>query len=244
MPMVESHEKSTLSQTGSKKCNCWENQSIRKQNRMDRYLSLPKPTKDTRYLSEIIYDEIKRGKGKADPLIIEGYIPEEKCYEIIRYYNSRKPERRTYQGEVNFEYRDSEFVKLPALYFDLLTQFIKEKMAAHFLKEENSFELIQPVIYRYGKGIGFKPHHDMVTDLEIERCRKKGFPIIGGDYTVILMLNCLHASQGGQLHLLDGNIEIQQKTGTIIAFRVDAVHEVYPILEGQRYSMVCRYICK
>ena len=55
-----------------------------KGNIMDKILSLPKPTRDRKYLSEIIYEEVKSGIGKKEPLIIHDYITEEKCNEIMK----------------------------------------------------------------------------------------------------------------------------------------------------------------
>ena len=53
-----------------------------------------------------------------------------------------------------------------------------------------------------------------------------------------MFLNDESEYEGGRLMFRDINIEIKQKAGTVIVFPSFYVHEVTPVTQGERYSLV------
>lgn len=196
------------------------------------------PINDPMYISSHMYREIIANPVKPEPLISDSYFPSYFCQSIIDEFESKVAINRSFHGMVNKEFRDCKYVSLPLNFYTPLLDFVQTKMTEHFkCAFKNEFSA-PPLIYKYDIGVGMKPHHDMVSNLEVERCKISMQPILGGDYTIVLFLNDMELKHGGLLKF--HNVDIIPQTGTMVAFRVDLVHEVTPIIFGSRYSLVAR----
>ncbi len=206
----------------------------------NKHISSTSPTADTTYLSQAARIAIQE-ENKPLPLIIENYVSPDECRILVDFFEKNDYFRRSYQGVVDATVRDCFSLKLDAKYYSLLRKFIDGEMSDYYnLRFCHKFST-EPLINRYGKGVGMLPHHDMVTDIEIERALTNKQPVMGGDYTVVLLLNNLDDECGGDLCFLNFmELNLPPRSGTIVGFRVDLVHQVKPILCGYRYSLVSR----
>ncbi len=212
--------------------------------RMEKF-QLPLPVLSSEYISPKIFNQIINNVPDKIPLVLDSFISEETCENIINEYDDGNAKRRTYQGEENIAYRDCKSVNLPNKYFYLFETFIIEYLTPYFgFQFDLNFKFV-PQIYKYEKGPGFKEHHDMVTEKEIANHQSNNTLVIGGDYTMTLFLNDMNADQGGQFQFCDfEEMKIQSRAGRIVAFRVDYIHKVLPINYGSRYSVVARALIK
>jgi PKHD-type hydroxylase len=205
----------------------------------------PEPTSDQNYISKDIYLEILKKEPKPLPLIMNNFARSRYCEDIIQYFDSKTSLDRSIQGVVNKMKRDCKYVLLPEKFFEPIKSFIENCMNSHFGYEIDSNFSAIPMIYKYEKGVGMEYHHDIVTQNEIERGKISGQPIVGGDFTIVLFLNSLSEEQGGRLQFIDfEDYTFIPKTGSIIAFRVDLIHGVSPIIYGNRYTVVSRVFIK
>ena len=62
-------------------------------------------------------------------------------------------------------------------------------------------------------------HHDEVTEIEIKRAKKAGYPIIGGDLTFILFLNRNDEFEGGEIQFANHSLHRTPDIGDILFFQ-------------------------
>lgn len=136
--------------------------------------------------------------------------------------------------------RDADAVQLSAeLIAELETRFgeVLAAVGAHFGVELTEIETIQSL--RYKPGQGFQAHMDRTppgTGTEATRARK---------ITLLLFANGPPAFEGGDLAICvfgdrapDFALPVQPQAGTLLAFPSQLLHEVCPVVEGTRCSVV------
>lgn len=121
-------------------------------------------------------------------------------------------------------------------------KLIKEEIEVHFETALEGIEEVQGLIYR--RGHFFKPHRDVGKSYRSDHGRDRKI-------TAVIMLNSSHNSdktingfQGGELvlfELLDKpekGFVIEAKQGRLVLFPSSLLHEVKPLIEGNKYSLV------
>lgn len=178
------------------------------------------------------------------PLVVESLIDQDLCLKLLRIFAAQTPVPRSYQGMVDRNVRNCDYVTVPNALASAVNVRIAEQVDQHYNTT------IQPVpdqptlIYRYGKGVGFDLHHDEVTDVEVARAQENGQPVIGGDITAVLFLNDPDQYFGGELYFqLPVDFEVRPPAGTLVSFPAtrEYLHGVRPIQDGERYTLLARY---
>jgi PKHD-type hydroxylase len=136
--------------------------------------------------------------------------------------------------------RDCDYVPLPTHRYALFARFFATTLSATL--DARLALSPSPMIYRYPAGVGMVAHHDLVTPIERQRCAASGEPVLGGDFTTVLFLNSLSASDGGALSFPGTDVRIAPRCGTLVVFRVDVIHEVERVVRGPRYTVVARAV--
>lgn len=180
--------------------------------------------------------------GEMGPLIVSNQIDAESCLEWRKIFEKSQSHYRTFQGQIDLNARCAEYVIFEKKYKKFFIEFEKKFIERYFevqCKLSNENDLI---VYRYPVGVGFNAHHDVVTEVELERSKLIGAPIIGGDITVIALLSNPDEYEGGELFFPSHGINVKPPMGSMIAFPAieNQIHGVTPILSGERYSAVCR----
>ncbi|MFJ6519295.1 2OG-Fe(II) oxygenase [Streptomyces filamentosus] len=152
------------------------------------------------------------------------------------------PRPRTYQGVIDETLRKSEYVEIPPHLEDAVASHCFGHVRDHFEIAPKRIPSQPAVAYCYGPGVGFVAHHDEVTDIERERARTNGQPVVGGDLTLVVWLNTPDSYRGGELFFEDPAQEIKPPCGTLVAFPAtrDHIHGVRPITRGERVTLVVR----
>ena len=203
------------------------------------YDNLPEPTTKPGYLSKSILNDIQ-AKVPSLPFVKTGYVDESICNAIIARFHEADAFARSYQGVVDKKIRHCMSAPLNDCDFGVLENFIQQQMSPFLGCTFKAGFSVNPLVNAYPVGVGMAPHHDMVTDIELKRAETNNQPVMGGDYTIILLLNDLPKNAGGEVHFPDYALKVPCIKGTCIAFRVDVVHEVLSIVKGVRYSVVAR----
>lgn len=190
-----------------------------------------------KHTNEYLDDE-----SKKNPLVINNFLEASRCEEYIEQFNKHVPRPRSYQGVVNATLRECQFVILPSDYVLDFQRFAEQYLESYFKVSISLENAHAPIAFRYPPGVGFVAHHDLVTPIEIERGKYNGQPIVGGDFTVVLFLNKPEDYKGGELFFPNHNLSVKPPQGSIVAFPAKEyyIHEVRPIIEGVRYSAMCR----
>jgi len=176
------------------------------------------------------------------PLYLEGVAPPQTCAAIVDYFEAGTPKPRSYQGLVDHRLRECDFVKLPAKWDDLFRKIAAEHMRRYFERDIDPNLTDRPMIYGYPVGVGFVPHHDQVTPIEMKRGETNSQPVVGGDYTIILFCSAPGDYDGGELYFPEYGWEYKPPAGSIVVYptTTDYVHGVKPITRGVRHTVVCR----
>jgi PKHD-type hydroxylase len=148
---------------------------------------------------------------------------------------------RSYQGIVDKALRECQFVEAPQ-------PLIRDLETCLLPVVQGDFELsgarFNPpvVIYRYPPGVGFTPHHDRVTAIELARARDNGQPVLGGEFTAVLFLSDPEEYGGGELYFPDHMLAFKPASGSLVAFPAteEFVHGVAPVTWGERLTTVAR----
>lgn len=199
----------------------------------------PEPTLNPKFISPSVLAEIKAVKP-SHPLVIENYFSQRTCQSIINDFDKTESFERSYQGIVDKNVRNCRTARLNEDKYLNLRAFVDREMSNAFGVNFREGFSVPPLVNCYPIGVGMKPHHDMVTEIEIERSKNNFQPVMGGDYTIIALLNSLTEQSGGEVNFPDLDITVPCRQGTLLAFRVDLVHQVLPVLKGDRYSLVAR----
>ena len=119
-----------------------------------------------------------------------------------------------------------------------LLERLELRIGSHFVRRLDGFE--EPQFLRYGPGDHFVAHQDGGTPLvhDDSRFRK---------VSVVIFLSAPETFSGGSLmlHAPFGHDEPPQSLapapGTLVAFPSETTHEVLPITDGERLSVVSWY---
>ncbi|MEV0850433.1 2OG-Fe(II) oxygenase [Streptomyces sp. NPDC049954] len=176
------------------------------------------------------------------PLLVESAIPLSLCGALTDHAHGQTARSRTYQGVIDESLRKSEYVEVPTYLEQAVVSHCAEHIRSHFGIVPTRVATQPAVIYRYGPGIGFVAHHDEVTDIERERARTNGQPVVGGNLTLVVWLNTPDSYGGGELFFENPAQEIKPHCGTVVAFPAtrDHIHGVRPITRGERVTLVVR----
>ncbi|MGM9438976.1 2OG-Fe(II) oxygenase [Streptomyces murinus] len=149
---------------------------------------------------------------------------------------------RTYQGVIDESLRKSEYIEVPPSLEELVISHCAAHVRGHFGITPTRKPAQPAVIYRYGPGVGFVAHHDEVTDVERERARTNGQPVVGGDLTLVIWLNTPDSYGGGELFFEHPAQDFKPPSGTLVAFPAtrNHIHGVRPITRGERVTLVVR----
>lgn len=176
------------------------------------------------------------------PLLAESVIPLSLCGALMDHVKSETARPRTFQGVVDEALRKSEYVEIPPTLEEAVIAHCVPYIRDHFQAVPKRIPTQPAVVYRYGPGVGFVAHHDEVTDVERERARTNGQPVVGGDLTLLVWLNTPDSYSGGELFFENPAQEIKPPCGTLVAFPAtrDHIHGVRPITRGERITLVIR----
>jgi len=184
----------------------------------------------------------ERDWKEKGPILVERLLDARQCAEIVSTFERGTPRKRTYQGLIDLEQRDCQFVELPPSFEVFLCDRLVPVMTDFFgVAIENRFTHA-PLLFRYLRGAGFIPHHDMVTPIEEERGRINGQPVIRGDFSVLLFPSDPQEYVGGELYFPNHGCIFKPEVGSVVAFPASEkfIHGVKPIRDGIRYSVLCR----
>ncbi|MFJ3832082.1 2OG-Fe(II) oxygenase [Streptomyces sp. NPDC090046] len=176
------------------------------------------------------------------PLVAESAIPLSLCGALMDHVKNHTARPRTYQGVIDESLRKSEYVEIPTHLEGAVISHCATHLRGHFEIAPQRISTQPAVVYRYGPGVGFVAHHDEVTDIERERARTNGQPVVGGDLTLVIWLNTPDSYGGGELFFENPAQEIKPPCGTLVAFPAtrDHIHGVRPITSGERVTLVVR----
>ncbi|WP_236243061.1 2OG-Fe(II) oxygenase [Streptomyces sp. CC228A] len=177
------------------------------------------------------------------PLVVESAIPLSLCGTLMDRMKNQTARPRTYRGVIDETLRKSEYVEIPPHHLEgAVVSHCAAHLRSHFGIAPKRIPTQPAVVYRYGPGVGFVAHHDEVTDIERERARTNGQPVVGGDLTLLVWLNTPDSYGGGELFFESPAQEIKPPCGTLVAFPAtrDHIHGVRPITRGERVTLVVR----
>lgn len=176
------------------------------------------------------------------PLVAEKAVTEQFCDKLLAEIDGDKGRPRSYQGVVDVSQRSCDYVALPGRLSAIVGDVIGDHVDDYFATRSKPVEQQAPLIYRYGEGVGFVTHHDEVTDVELERAEHNGQPVVGGDLTTLLFLNCPSNYVGGALYFENPALELRPPKGSLVAFPAtrDFMHGVRPIEDGERFTLLAR----
>ena len=186
--------------------------------------------------------KVKTHEALRPPLFLEEIAPCNFVEQVIQYFKAGDVRPRSYQGLVNHALRECDFIKLPSEYDPFFRMVVLEHMQPYF---ERKIELClrdRPMVYGYPVGVGFVPHHDQVTSIELKRGESNNQPVIGGDYTFVLFCSSPDDYDGGELHFPELGWSYRPPAGSAVIYptTTDYVHGVKPISRGIRYTVVAR----
>ncbi|MEV2203294.1 MULTISPECIES: 2OG-Fe(II) oxygenase [Streptomyces] len=176
------------------------------------------------------------------PLVVESAIPLSLCGALTDHVKNHTARPRTYQGVIDESLRKSEYVEIPTHLQEAVISHCAAHVRSHFEIAPKGIPSQPAVVYRYGPGVGFVAHHDEVTEIERERARTNGQPVVGGDLTLVVWLNTPDSYGGGELFFESPAQEIKPPCGTLVAFPAtrDRIHGVRPVTRGERVTLVVR----
>ena len=179
---------------------------------------------------------------KKPPLFLPDVVSGTQCEEIRKAFLRDTPRPRSYQGIVDDALRNAEFVFLPEDLSTLLDERVHRVIEEWFDVELQRHFVPSPIIYRYPVGVGFLPHHDMVTSLEMKRGETNQQPVLSGDFTVILFVSHPSDFGGGELYFPDLGCEFKPSRGAYVVFPAseDYIHGVRDVTYGERFTAVWR----
>ncbi|MFE7409561.1 2OG-Fe(II) oxygenase [Streptomyces laurentii] len=176
------------------------------------------------------------------PLLVESAVPRSLCGALMEHAKNQSARPRTYQGVIDESLRKSEYVEVPTHLEEAVISHGAAHVRGHFEIRPRRIPTQPAVVYRYGPGVGFVAHHDEVTDIERERARTNGQPVVGGELTLVVWLSRPDSYSGGELFFENPAQEIKPPCGSLAAFPAtrDHVHGVRPITRGERVTFVAR----
>ncbi|MCE7080458.1 2OG-Fe(II) oxygenase [Streptomyces sp. ST2-7A] len=176
------------------------------------------------------------------PLVTEHGIDSHLCDGLTRHVETAVHRPRTYQGLLDETIRNSEYAEIPDPLEARLFHRVKPALRNHFRTSVGRIPTQKSVAYRYGPGVGFVAHHDEVTEVERERARTNGQPVVGGDITVVVWLSGPENYTGGALFFESPALELRPPRGAVVAFPAtpDHIHGVRPIESGERITVIMR----
>lgn len=177
------------------------------------------------------------------PLFLEKIAPQDFCERVIQLFQSEDVRPRSYQGLVDHELRRCDFLELPTDWDEMFHRIVLEHMQPYFERDIDPEMRTRPMVYGYPVGVGFVPHHDQVTGIEVERGRTNSQPVVGGDYTLVMFLSRQEDYDGGALYFPDLGWTFRPPPGSAIIYptTTDYIHGVKPITRGVRYALVARF---
>ena len=177
------------------------------------------------------------------PLLLREVVSRDVCARVIRHFEIGTSRPRSYQGLVDYELRECTFVKLPSQWDHIFQKIALEQMQPYFQRDIDPCLRDPPMIYGYPIGVGFVPHHDLVTKIELQRGETNGQPVVGGDYTIVLFCSSPDDYDGGELYFPDQGWTYKPPAGSAVIYpaTADYVHGVNPITRGIRHVVVGRF---
>ena len=192
--------------------------------------------------------------ARFDPFVVSDFLDEPTCQRIVAELRSAKGGPATVYGQVTSGSVDERMRKATQLQpLPETVAFVRRRLlewqpaiSAHFQIDLSDCE--EPQFLRYEVGGFFVAHQDGNTPLlRLERDRVRRV-------STIILLNRQSPEPepdtycGGSLvfsgSLVDhGHEEIRQsaEVGTFVAFRAETTHEVAPVTNGERFSIVSWY---
>jgi SM-20-related protein len=114
-----------------------------------------------------------------------------------------------------------------------LLEQLQPQIESHFGRSLDRFE--DPQFLRYGPGDYFVAHQDGNTPLVHDESRFR-------KVSVVIFLSAPDAYSGGALVLhAEPPLTLTPAPGTLVAFPSETTHEVLPITDGERLSVVSWY---
>jgi len=181
---------------------------------------------------------------------VEEFFKQSECKQLCSEMNaSAKSQARTYTQSENLEkvdhqVRKTQYCKIADTSHTSIMTKIKgiRSDLEHFFGAELADKFEPPKYLRYGEGDFFAPH----TDGQLNR-----------KINISININSTDPAQsdlvyaGGQLQFYglikqkgfaDRAISAPCDAGTLLAYPVDVIHEVTPVLKGARFSIVSRFL--
>lgn len=179
----------------------------------------------------------------APPLFLERIAPEGFSEQVIAHFEAETVRPRSYQGLVDNDLRECNFTTLPTKWDSLFKDIVRNHMEPYFKHDIDSVMRARPMVYGYPVGVGFVPHHDMVTDIERKRGETNQQPVVGGDYTMVMFCSRPADYGGGELYFPEHGWSFKPPPGSAVVYptTTDYVHGVKPITRGIRHVIVARF---
>src|SRR6478672_4273129 len=105
------------------------------------------------------------------PLLVEGFLARSRCEELCAAVSSSEAQPRSYQGVVDDKVRECRFVQVEWSACPELGNFATRCIEPEFDVSVQSNPSDPVMLYCYSEGVGFLPHHDEVTEIEMRRAR-------------------------------------------------------------------------
>jgi PKHD-type hydroxylase len=186
---------------------------------------------------------VKVSNTLGEILVLESLISRELCEALLNDFKEKTPRPRSYQGIVDTSQRDCAFIEVSPELVDQVNSIIYPAIHKKFAKVPIPIFSQRYVIYRYLKGAGFIAHHDEVTEIEQERARTNGQPVIGGDLTTVVFLNSPEEYAGGALYFESPvKLSVRPPQGSVVVFPAtkEYLHGVSEITAGERFTLLAR----
>jgi PKHD-type hydroxylase len=134
-------------------------------------------------------DGLETDWRSTGPVLFEGVLPQARCDVLRSAIATDGASPRSYHGLVDPTVRECVYIRSQWSAMPELRQFLVEHVEPVFNVRASAPIDAPLMVYRYWQGVGFVPHHDEVTRVELERAAANGQPVVGGDLTIVAFLS-------------------------------------------------------
>jgi PKHD-type hydroxylase len=103
---------------------------------------------------------LETGWRSTGPILFEGVFPQARCEALRSVIATDGASPRSYQGLVDPTVRECVYVRSQWSAMPELRRFLVEQVEPVFGVRASSQIDAPLMVYRYGQGVGFVPHHD------------------------------------------------------------------------------------
>lgn len=183
----------------------------------------------------------------------EGFLERDVCESLKAQMRAGRQERaKVYEGGADYVLNESRRSTVKVNVSDSAASFVRDKLLAKCEDFTRCFEIEikdcqEPTFLAYRPGDFFEPHRD--------RTQNENAPanIQQRRVSAVVFLNDERGGEtegeyeGGELAFFklfkdprcqNIAIPVQGKAGMLVAFRSEVIHQVFPVVEGERFTIV------